>query len=76
MILAAILALFSSFAWAQNSIVYSLAGNRVGSKTVVNIRLWIAIPFSIILNLIFLGKIFPNKHQLDFYIFSILSGIF
>ncbi|MCX8059254.1 MAG: DMT family transporter [Spirochaetes bacterium] len=75
MILALISALFSSICWAHNSIVYTLAGERVGSKTVANIRLWFSIPFSIIFNLIFLKSFIPiPTNQISFYLYSLLSG--
>lgn len=75
MVLALIASIFSSLCWAHNSIVYTLAGERVGSKTVANIRLWFAIPFSIIVNFIFIRKFIPLPQiNFNFYLFSFISG--
>jgi drug/metabolite transporter (DMT)-like permease len=54
-------ALLTAACWAQNSIVYSFAGRRVGSPTVTHIRLWIALPAITIVHLAFTGMAIPHQ---------------
>ena len=59
MIVGQLFALVTACCWAQNSIVYSLAGRRVGSVPVTHIRLWIALPAMMLIHLIFTGTVVP-----------------
>ncbi|TFG57780.1 MAG: hypothetical protein E4H36_15995, partial [Spirochaetales bacterium] len=58
-VLGQIFALIVSACWAQNSIMYTMAGNRVGSGTVTHIRMWIALPVIALVHLAFTGAILP-----------------
>ena len=53
-------ALVTAGCWAQNSIVYSLAGKRVGSRSVTHIRLWIAFPVIILVNFLITRELTPK----------------
>lgn len=52
-LLGQLFALVTAGCWAQNSVVYSFAGKRVGSRSVTHIRLWIAFPVIILVNYLF-----------------------
>jgi drug/metabolite transporter (DMT)-like permease len=54
-----LLALVTSACWAHNSVVYGLAGRRVGSGAVTHIRLWIALPVMAIVHSVALGSPVP-----------------
>jgi drug/metabolite transporter (DMT)-like permease len=72
-------ALLTAACWAQNSIVYSFAGRRVGSNTVTHIRLWIALPAITLVHLIFTGTVYPHDlsvHSLSYLSASGFSGFF
>ncbi|MBT3271794.1 MAG: DMT family transporter [Spirochaetales bacterium] len=75
MILGQIFALLTAACWAQNSIVYSLAGKRVGSNAVTHIRLWIALPVIIVINFAFTGTPIPLDLSGSSYLFLSLSGL-
>ena len=70
-----IFALITAACWAQNSVVYSIAGKRVGSAAVTHIRLWIAFPAMLIVHFIFTGMIFPIGIGLRPVVFILLSGL-
>lgn len=61
--------------WAQNSVVYSLAGQRVGSRAVTHIRLWIALPFILMINFLINGSFIPAAASLNAYLFLAASGV-
>lgn len=69
-------ALITAACWTQNSIIYTFVGNRVGSSTVTHIRLWIAFPAAVIINLIFTGSLLPNNFSTLSYLFIGSSGVF
>jgi len=62
-ILGQIFALLTAACWAQNSLVYSLAGKRIGSTTVTHLRLWVALPAIVLIHFLFLGE--PLPHDLS-----------
>lgn len=68
-------ALIVALCWAQNSILYSSAGRRAGSYSVAHIRLWIALPMVILLNLLFTGELLPAGYQLNSYLYLLSSGV-
>ncbi len=70
-----LLALLAAGAWAQNSIVYTLAGKRVSSNTTTHIRLWIALPASMIMHFIFLKTFIPSGIGVNDLIILSSSGI-
>lgn len=69
-------AIITAACWTQNSIIYTFVGNRVGSSTVTHIRLWIAFPGAVIINLIFTGSILPVNFSTLSYLLIGSSGIF
>lgn len=76
MIIGELLALFTAFCWAQNSVFYSITGKRVTSSTTAHIRLWITLPFMFLIHFIFYKSIYPIHEPLPAYIYIALSGIF
>lgn len=75
-ILGQIFALLTAGCWAHNSIAYSNAGKRVGSRTVTHVRLWVAFPAMILLHLLFRGSLFPLGFPFSIYLLLGLSGFF
>ncbi len=75
-ILGYLFALITAACWTQNSIIYTFIGNRVGSSTVTHIRLWIAFPAAVLINLIFTGSLLPTNFSTLSYIFIGSSGVF
>ncbi len=71
-----IFALLTALCWAQNSIIYSYLGKKVGSDAVTHIRLWLALPIIIIVNYLFTGSLFPFDIQLRSLIYISISGFF
>jgi drug/metabolite transporter (DMT)-like permease len=59
LIIGQLFALLTAACFAQNSIVYSFAGRRVGSAAVTHIRLWVALPAIMIIHLLFHGAPLP-----------------
>ena len=45
----------AALCWAYNAVFFGKAGKRIGSFTVSHIRMWIALPFLILLHLLFAG---------------------
>jgi drug/metabolite transporter (DMT)-like permease len=76
LLLGYLFALITAACWTQNSIIYTFVGKRVGSSTVTHIRLWIAFPAAVIINLIFTGSILPINFPTLSYIFIGSSGVF
>ena len=52
-------ALLTAFCWSFNSVVFTLAGRRVGSVTVNALRLWIAVPALLLVHGLLFGTPFP-----------------
>lgn len=75
MIVGQLFALVTACCWAQNSIVYSLAGRRVGSVPVTHIRLWIALPAMMLIHLIFTGVSIPLHLTGTAYLVLGISGL-
>ncbi len=74
LILGQLFALMTAACWAQNSLVYSAAGKRVGSTTVTHIRLWVALPAIMLVHLLSNGTLFPMSLPLRGYLFLGSSG--
>ncbi|MDD8013691.1 MAG: DMT family transporter [Acidobacteriota bacterium] len=52
-------ALLTAFCWSFNSVVFTLAGRRVGSATVNAMRLWIAVPALLLVHWLLYAAPFP-----------------
>jgi len=76
LLLGYLFAIITAACWTQNSIIYTFVGKRVGSSTVTHIRLWIAFPAAVIINLLFTGSLLPINFSTLSYIFIGSSGIF
>ncbi|HKK66272.1 MAG TPA: EamA family transporter, partial [Clostridia bacterium] len=74
-IIGQIFALLTAACWAQNSLVYSLAGKRVSSSTVTHIRLWIALPAIMLVHFVFNGTFFPVGLPIEGYLYLGGSGL-
>jgi drug/metabolite transporter (DMT)-like permease len=74
-ILGQLFALLTSACWAHNSLAYSAAGKRVGSDAVTHIRLWIAFPVIILVNLLFTGTLLPADLSSQSFFFLAVSGV-
>ena len=59
-----IAALLTAVCWSFNSVVFTLAGKRVGAVTVNSLRLWIAIPALLLLHWALFGSPFPFEIEL------------
>ena len=68
-------ALVTAGCWAQNSVVYSVAGKRVGSRSVTHIRLWIAFPAIILVNYFFTRELFPRDISSGVLLYLFSSGL-
>src|SRR6056297_2277924 len=75
-----IFALLTAVCWAQNAVLFTLAGRKVSSRTTTHIRLWIALPLILIVHLIFFGTIFSwiilSETLMLIHIFAIFVTIF
>ncbi len=67
-------ALITALCWVQNSIVYSFAGKRVGSRTVTHIRLWVALPSMLLVHLLFTGRLLPSEVPGPALLYLSISG--
>lgn len=76
LILGQTFALLTALCWAQNSLIYSHLGKRVGSDAVTHIRLWLALPIMIFVNFLFTGELFPHGIPGDAFLYIFLSGFF
>ncbi len=74
-VLGQLFALATAACWAQNSIVYSTAGRRVGSVPVTHVRLWIALPVMVVVHAVFTGTLVPTHVTLSGFITLSLSGL-
>jgi len=70
-----IAALLTAVCWSFNSVVFTLAGKRVGAVTVNALRLWIAIPALLLLHWALFGSPFPFEIELSRFVFLGISGI-
>lgn len=73
-ILGYIFALITAGCWTQNSIIYSYVGRQIGSPTVTHIRLWLALPIVLLVNLIFTGELIPSGISILSFIYIASSG--
>ncbi|MCK5673798.1 MAG: DMT family transporter, partial [Spirochaetales bacterium] len=69
-------AVITAGCWTQNSIIYTHVGKRVGSSTVTHIRLWLALPATIVIHLLFTGTVLPGNFSTVSYLFIGASGLF
>ncbi|HMA68561.1 MAG TPA: DMT family transporter, partial [Candidatus Mcinerneyibacterium sp.] len=70
-----IFALLTAVCWAQNAVLFTLAGRKVSSRTTTHIRLWIALPLILIVHLIFFGTILPLDANIYGVLYLAISGI-
>lgn len=70
-----IAALLTAVCWSFNSVVFSLAGKRVGSAIVNKVRLWIAFIAILILHFVLYGTFFPVTAAPREMIYLALSGV-
>lgn len=70
-----IAALLTAACWSFNSVVFTLAGKRVGSSTVNSVRLWIAFPALLLLHWALFGTTLPLEIELDRFLYLGLSGV-
>ena len=70
-----IFALLTAVCWAQNAVLFTLAGRKVSSRTTTHIRLWIALPLILIVHLIFFGTILPFDANIYGVLYLAISGI-
>jgi drug/metabolite transporter (DMT)-like permease len=74
LIIGQLFALFTAACFAQNSIVYSFAGRRVGSTAVTHVRLWVALPAIMVVHLFFNGTLLPLHLSQAGYLYLGASG--
>lgn len=74
-ILGQLFALVTACCWAQNSVVYSFAGRRVGSVAVTHIRLWIALPVMLGVHALFTGAVVPLGVTPHAFVTLLVSGL-
>jgi drug/metabolite transporter (DMT)-like permease len=74
MIWGVLMALGAATAWAHNSIVYTFAGRRVGSMTTAHIRMWFALPITLLIQMLILGQLIPAVASPASALASALSG--
>jgi drug/metabolite transporter (DMT)-like permease len=70
-----LLALIIALCWAQNSLIYSHVGRQAGSRSVAHIRLWIALPMILLLNVAVTGTVFPMGYSTATYGHLLISGL-
>lgn len=70
-----IAALLTAACWSFNSVVFTLAGQRVGSSAVNSVRLWIALPALMLLHWALFGTPLPLGIELDRFFYLGLSGV-
>ncbi|MCX6583350.1 MAG: DMT family transporter [Candidatus Aminicenantes bacterium] len=70
-----IAALLTAVCWSFNSVVFSLAGKRVGSVIVNKFRLWIAFVALLILHLVLYRSFFPAAAAPREVFYLALSGV-
>ncbi len=67
-------ALAAAVCWAQNSIIYSWIGKKTGSRAVTHVRLWVALPAVMLVNLFINSSLFPLNMPPEIYFYFGLSG--
>lgn len=70
-----IAALLTATCWSANSVLFTLAGRRVGSGTVNTVRIWLALLFIMILHTILFGIPFPWNAEPQRFFWLGLSGL-
>jgi len=70
-----IAALLTSVCWAFNSIVFTMAGKRVGAVTVNYMRLWIAVPALVLLHWLLFSTPFPLAIEPGRFLYLGISGL-
>ncbi len=70
-----IAAVATSFCWSLNSIQFTLAGRRVGSRVVNRVRLALAVVFLSLTHLFLHGELFPMSAELHRWGWLGLSGV-
>lgn len=70
-----IAALLTAFCWSFNSVVFTLAGKRVGSSAVNSLRLWVAFPALLLLHTVRFGTPFPFTIEPGRLFFLGVSGL-
>ena len=70
-----IAALLTAACWSFNSVIFTLAGKRVGSSAVNSVRLWIAFPALLLLHGALFGTPLPFPIELDRLFYLGLSGV-
>jgi drug/metabolite transporter (DMT)-like permease len=70
-----IAALLTSVCWAFNSIVFTMAGKRVGAVTVNYLRLWIAVPVLVLLHGLLFSTPFPFAIEPGRFLYLGISGL-
>lgn len=70
-----IAALLTAVCWAFNSVVFTLAGKRVGSVTVNKVRLWMAFIAQAILHVILYRTVFPFDASPREFFYLAFSGV-
>jgi len=67
--------LLTSVCWAFNSVVFTLAGKRVGAVTVNAVRLWTAFPALLLLHWLLFGTPFPFAIEPSRFFYLGISGL-
>ncbi len=70
-----IAALLTATCWSANSVLFTLAGRRVGSGTVNTVRIWLALFFIMILHTVLFGIPFPWNAEPQRFFWLGLSGL-
>jgi drug/metabolite transporter (DMT)-like permease len=70
-----IAALLTAVCWSFNSVVFTLAGKRVGSSAVNSLRLWVAFPALLLLHTVLFGTPFPFTIEPGRLFFLGISGL-
>ena len=68
-------ALSAALLWAFNSILFTVAGKRVGSQTVNYLRIWLALLLLTILHQVFYQSLLPLEIGPEGLFYLALSGI-
>lgn len=68
-------ALLTAFCWSFNSVVFTLAGRRVGSATVNAMRLWIAVPALLLVHWLLYAAPFPFAIEPARLLYLGVSGV-
>ncbi|MCK9548257.1 MAG: DMT family transporter [Sphaerochaeta sp.] len=69
------LGLVTAICFAQNSIIYRHLGQKVGSQGVAHIRMWLALPFVLLLTRLIEGSWLPTDWALSTYLILLASGV-